>query len=99
MSRGLGKIQNAILKYLTLQPYITIRELHRFFSQGGGDYWKNKAVTKATISRAMKNLERRALIERFDLEKENRSIPAVGLAKFVNAYPGIVNAYEEHKNP
>jgi hypothetical protein len=99
MSRGLGKVQNAILKYLTSRRYITIRELHSLFFRGGGDYWKNKAVTKAAISRALQSLEKRELIEKFDLEKENKNIPAVGLAKFVNAYSEAVNAYEENQNP
>ena len=75
MSRGLGHTQNEILSLLAAQPCLPLAKVHQAAAKSG--------IHKASVSRAIRTLENRGQIERFETEFDGRSVQAIGTKAYV----------------
>ena len=71
MSRGLGSIQNQIIGLLSA-GWLRVSDVVAAIPG------RNRAAVKATVLRALRTLEARNQVARFETEIEGRSVLAVG---------------------
>lgn len=75
MPRGLGTTQNEIMTLLAARLWLPVADVHQAANNSG--------IHKASVSRALRTLEKRGQIGRFKAKTKGKPVQAIGTKAYV----------------